>query len=70
MVSFSSASHYSGEGSAASGGAILADAMGLGKTLSAIALVYCAVQHKLAAKAVVVVSDRGGVAERDEVVRL
>lgn len=56
MVSFSSASHYSGEGSAASGGAILADAMGLGKTLSAIALVYCAVQHKLAAKAVVVVS--------------
>jgi N12 class adenine-specific DNA methylase len=33
----------------------LADAMGLGKTLSAIALVYCALQHKLAAKAVVVV---------------
>jgi hypothetical protein len=29
--------------------------MGLGKTLSAVALVYCALQHKLAAKAVVVV---------------
>jgi len=44
-------------GSDVSGGAILADAMGLGKTLSAIALVYCAMQHKLASKAVVVVSE-------------